>query len=82
MCQGMMKAIGNSEDVANRFHENVMHMESSPYVGARVRSLRYAKHRFDSTSRPLGRLVLLFDAVWATATELLITRDVTVATYV
>ena len=34
----------------------------------------YAKHRFDSLSKPLGRFILLFGGVWATACELLVTR--------
>jgi hypothetical protein len=81
LCQGMMKAISYSEDLQRRFNANVQHVEESPFNAGRIRSLRFAKQRFDSGSRPLGRLILLFDAVWATAVETLLIRQTTNASY-
>lgn len=75
LCQGAMRAISNSEDMKNRFQDNIKHLESSPFEAARIRSLRFARQRFDSTSRPLGRLLLLFDAVWCTASEMQLCRE-------
>ena len=42
--------------------------------GRRVRNLRAAKHRFESYSKPLGRLILWLPAVLATAHDIAVKR--------
>ena len=42
--------------------------------GRRVRNLRAAKHRFESFSKPLGRLILWLPAVLATAHDIAVKR--------
>lgn len=45
-------------------------LTASPIEGNRIRDLQSAKHRFASTQKPLGRFVLLMDALLATAHEI------------
>ena len=70
----IVHTIQNSPDIAHVYQRHCSLVQNCPINGSKVRNLQFAKHRFDSTSRPLGRFVLLFDAVWATATELMISR--------
>ena len=48
--------IQNSPDFCHRFANNVKAMGRSD-VGGTVRNLQHAKHRFDSTSKPIGRFI-------------------------
>ena len=59
-----------SPDFQNKFHAWVQKMERSSLHGPRMRSLSYSKHRFNSTQKPLGRFVLLFEAIIMTALEI------------
>ena len=61
--------IANSPDLKKIFQTHVAGQLRSPVDGRRVRDLQAAKHRFQSTQRPLGRFVLWVDAVLATAHE-------------
>lgn len=45
-------------------------LTASPIAGERIRDLQSAHHRFASTQKPLGRFVLLVDALLATAHEI------------
>lgn len=69
-----MNLVQHSPDIQATFQKHVQAMSDCPINGRRIRNLQYAKHRFDSLSKPLGRFILLFGAVWATACELLVTR--------
>lgn len=46
-------------------------LTASPIEGDRIKDLQSAKHRFASTQKPLGRFVLLLDAILATAHEII-----------
>lgn len=50
-------------------------LTASPIAGDRIRDLQSAKHRFASTQKPLGRFVLLVDAILATAHEVVSRRQ-------
>ena len=39
-----------------------------------INNLQWAKQRFNSNQKPLSRLILFFDAIWATAVEVAIVR--------
>jgi len=59
----------------SRFASEVRLLTSSPIAGDRIRDLQSAKHRFASTQKPLGRFVLLVDAILATAHEVISRRQ-------
>ena len=67
----IVHTIQNSPDITNTFQKHCAAITNCPVNGARIRNLQYSKHRFDSTSKPLGRFVMFFDAVWGTASELM-----------
>ena len=54
-----------------QFQEKFKHhqLRHSP-AGNPVKDLSYAKHRFDSTARPLGRMVVHFEALLQTAMDI------------
>ena len=66
--------IQNSPDINTMFERHVESITNCPIAGARIKNLRYAKQRYDSTSKPLGRFILFFDAVWATALDVVASR--------
>lgn len=70
----ILHTIQHSPDISQTFSQHCASIVGCPILGPRIKSLRYCQHRFDSTSQPLGRFVLYFDAVWATASDLLSTR--------
>ena len=49
-------------------------LTASPIEGNRIKDLALAKHRFSSSQKPLGRFVLLLDAILATAHEIIARR--------
>ena len=52
----------------------VRSLRSPPFAVARLRDLQFAPQRHASVQKPLGRFVLLVDAVLATAQEVLVAR--------
>ena len=63
------KLIADSDNVRTMFNERVRANDQSKSDCLRLKDLHHAKHRFQSTQRPLGRFVLTFDALLATAVE-------------
>ena len=53
----------------------VRNLRSPPFAVARLRDLQFAPQRHASVQKPLGRFVLLVDAVLATAQEVLVARN-------
>ena len=79
--KSMCRTIANSTDIKHMFErhlEKLMAMasesESLPF-SARIRGFQAARHRFASTQKPLGRFILYFPAVVATALELQVRRS-------
>ena len=69
--ESLVKTIANSPDVRKMFERRAELMtHSSEVVVRRVRDLQAAKQRFQSTQKPLGRFILYFPALLATAYEL------------
>ena len=69
--ESLVKTIANSPDVRKMFERRVELMtHSSEVVVRRIRDLQAAKQRFQSTQKPLGRFILYFPALCATAYEL------------
>lgn len=64
----------HSSHFKSLFNSKVVRIMSLPFQGARIRDLQSAPHRFASTQKPLGRFVLLVDAILATAGEIAIQR--------
>lgn len=56
------------------FQTNVAKLESNPTETSRLRDLGYAKHRFDSTQRPVARILLFFWAYVSTASQVVLLR--------
>ena len=66
----IVKTIVHSPDIKSMFQHRVQLMcTSDDLVAGRIRDLSSAKQRFASTQKPLGRFILFFDAVVATAYE-------------
>lgn len=63
----IVRMIENSAVLSVKFHEYCQAMESAPVCGKRIRSLSFAKQRFDSVAKPLGRGILFWEAVLQTA---------------
>ena len=53
-----------------RYARHVKQMQKSPIRDARIKSLRAAKHRFESFQQPFGRCILTWEAVLRTAQEI------------
>ena len=68
----IVQKIENSHIFKDEFQKKASEMEDA--LQTQVRNLRAAKHRFESYSKPLGRLVLWCDAVIATAETISIKR--------
>ena len=68
------RLIAGSSDFKKVLNEHIREQRESHVDGRRVRDLHYAKQRFDSTQKPLGRWVLWLDAILATAHEICIRR--------
>jgi hypothetical protein len=68
------KLIANSPNFKKLLHERARINRESPIDCQRIKDLNYAKNRFHSTQKPLGRFILTFDALLATASEIAIRR--------
>lgn len=66
--------IQNSGVFQHWFHQNVQRVSYAVTDNKRVKDLSMAKHRFDSTSKPASRLVLLHEAVLMTAQQIVDAR--------
>jgi len=74
--ESIVKTAVHSPDIKSIFQNRVQQMETAgDLVAGRIRDLSSAKQRFSSTQKPLGRFVLYFDAVVATAYELQTRRE-------
>ena len=71
----MCQLIANSHVLRAKFHAHAQSQLESPVDGRRIRDLQAAKHRFQSTQRPLSRCVLWLDALLATAHDIVACRD-------
>ena len=62
-------------DVFKRiFHARVAQTVDCPVDGSRITDMASAKHRFASSQKPVGRMILWLDAVIATAHEIVVRR--------
>jgi hypothetical protein len=68
------KLIAYSENFRVMFNERARANTESKIDCRRLKDLNHAKHRFQSTQKPLGRFVLTFDALIATAVEISVRR--------
>lgn len=71
--KSVVQLISNSQEFSSWFARNVSHMGES--VAGKVRNLRAAKHRFETFSKPLARLILFLPAFLVTAQEIAGKRD-------
>ena len=62
--------IQHSGVVAHTFQEHCVTMQNAPSTARRLKNLSLAKHRFDSTEKPLSRFCLFLDAFLLTAISL------------
>lgn len=72
--QSVAQVIWRSDVFTNWFKNHVQAMENCPF-GNSVRNLRAAKHRFESHSKPLARIVLWFPAIVLTMADIASHRD-------
>ncbi len=70
----MTKLIQHSPDIGRIFNAKIRDMEEPQVKGPHMRNLNFVKPRFNSTQAPLARMVLFFDAVFATAVEVALVR--------
>ena len=68
------KLIAYSENFRAIFNERAKANDQSKIDCRRLKDLNHAKHRFQSTQKPLGRFVMAFDALLATAVEISVRR--------
>ena len=59
-----------SDVFKDRFERHCKNVENNPASAKRVKDLASCKHRFNSHSKPFGRMVLYFDAVLRTAQQI------------
>jgi hypothetical protein len=64
--------IANSDTFSRRFAQNVKNQDED--IARRIKNLRLAKHRYDSVSNNLGRLIRHIDAMLTTAAEIHLER--------
>lgn len=64
------KLIAHSTNFKALFNARASINEESAIDCRKIKDLNYAKNRFQSTQKPLGRFVLTFDALLATAVEI------------
>jgi len=69
----VVQIISNSKEFRSWFERNVQAMSS--HIAGKVKNLRAAKHRFETFSKPLARLVLFLPAFLKTAQEIASKRD-------
>jgi hypothetical protein len=67
--ESITKLIAYSTNIKALFNARAAINEESAIDCRKIRDLNYAKNRFHSTQKPLGRFVLAFDALLATAVE-------------
>ena len=73
----IVNLIKNSPDLQQLFGAMVSDDDKTPFdpqTRSRIKSLKYAPHRFESHMRPLSRLVTLFESVWGAAIEISVRR--------
>ncbi len=63
--ESVVSTIDHSPNLSDQFHIHVKQDQNS--IGARVKNLGYAKHRYSSIQKPLGRWVLWIEAMISTA---------------
>jgi len=80
--KSMCRTIANSTDIKHMFEKHLEAIMTTMASGsetlalsARIRGFQAARHRFASTQKPLGRFILFFPAVVATALELQVRRS-------
>ena len=72
------KLIAHSTNFKTLFNARASINEESAIDCQKIKDLNYAKNRFHSTQKPLGRFILTFDALLATAVEIATRRSGTV----
>ena len=73
--ESISQAIENNDAFKEIFNSQVQRIVSSPVRGERVRNLQASKIRFASSQKPLGRMIIFFDAVWSTIEIIVTTKD-------
>ena len=70
----MTQIIANSHEFSLWLEEEISRQESTAGFGAKCKNLRSAKHRFESHSTPLGRMLLYCPAFLATCQRIVENR--------
>ena len=65
--ESITQTIENSPVFKKGLENNIARVESSQWLGGSIRTLRAAKHRFESTQKPAGRFILFLEAIINTA---------------
>ena len=65
--ESITQTIENSPVFKKWLENNIARVESSQWLGGSIRTLRAAKHRFESTQKPAGRFILFLEAILKTA---------------
>ena len=69
------KLVQHSDALADVFANYVAALEHSPVRNSRIRKMKYAPHRFSSSTVPLQRSVLFFEAMWKFLIDVQATRS-------
>ncbi len=70
----LVRLIQYSETFSSWFAEEIHRQEQQPVSSKRIKNLRFAKQRFESTQKPIDRSVLFLEALIATAQRILADR--------
>ena len=68
------KLVQHSPALQDLFASHVNALKTCPVRNARIRKMKYARQRFNSTAVPLQRCVLFFEAVWRFCIDVQATR--------
>ena len=68
------KLVQHSPALQGLFASHVSALETCPVRNSRIKKMKYAKQRFNSTAVPLQRCVLFFEAVWRFCIDVQATR--------
>lgn len=63
----VVRMIQKSDVLSKKFHEYCQAANSAPVSSKHIKNLQFKKQRFDSVAKPLGRGILFFEALLATA---------------
>jgi hypothetical protein len=69
--ESIVQTIEHSVVFKQWFQQHVKEAESSQWLVPALKSLRAARHRFESTQKPAGRFILFFEAILKTSDKIL-----------